>query len=155
MAPFRQGLYVKQGSTSVLGSSVGKDTDREETAGEGHSGVDIVDSVVAGSVVEDTVVNVVVCDSVVGGSVKREDVDSDADKVDSVDAGSVIDDIVDNAAEVSFAGGVVVGDSVVRVSVVEDSARDVGVTITVGVWQSVPEKPSGQIQPSSPVLSSR
>ena len=65
MAPFRQGLYVKQGSTSVLGSSVGKDTDREETAGEGHSGVDIVDSVVAGSVVEDTVVNVVVGDSVV------------------------------------------------------------------------------------------
>ena len=38
---------------------------------------------------------------------------------------------------------------------VEDSAGDVGVTITVGVWQSVPEKPSGQTQPSSPVLSSR
>lgn len=65
-----------------------------------------------------------------------------------VSVGSVGDSVV---ADVSCAGGVVcVGDSVVGGSV-----GDVRVAITVGVWQSVPEKPSGQIQPSSPVLSSR
>ena len=70
-----------------------------------------------------------------------------------VSVGSVCDSV---AADVSCAGGVVCVDgSVVEVCVVGGSVGDVRVAITVGVWQSVPEKPSGQIQPSSPVLSSR
>lgn len=49
------------------------------------------------------------------------------------------------------------GDSVVASMSpnVEDSVGDVRDSITIDVWQIIPEKPSGQMQPSSPVLSSR
>ena len=111
-------------------------------------------------------------DSVVGGSVKSDiaigETDGDAVDskeeavVDSVFLGSNVGDIfVDFIVDISVVTSVVV-DSVVDDSVVEDSVVDFTVVDSavvdsgaVRTWQTRPEKPSGQRQPSSPVLESR
>lgn len=52
-------------------------------------------------------------------------------------------------------GVVIVEDSVITASVAEDWAGDEGNCVAAGMLQRLPEKPSGQRQPRSPVLSSR
>lgn len=100
-------------------------------------------------------------DSVTDGSVSENVVDSVEENIEdseikvSVVGVSVCDVGVSAVANLSVARGVVGGNCVFRVSVVKASVGDARDSTTVGVWQSTPEKPFGQTQPSSPVLSSR
>ena len=128
----------------------------------------VVDFIAVNSDVKDSAVDIGVDTSAADTAVANPAMDSDIvgpavenSFVDNSVAESVMEkSVVDLAADDSVAATVVdislvlpVGDDPIVDPVIEDSVD--GNSVAVRIWQRVPENPSGQRQPTSPVLGTR
>ena len=154
---------------SAIGGSVKRSIVLDETDGEVVDlGIGtVVDFTAVNSDVEDSAVDIGVDTSAADTAVDNPAMDSDIvgpvvenSFVDNSIAESVMEkSVVGLVANDSVAATVVislvlpVGDDPIVDPVIEDSVD--GNSVAVRIWQGVPENPSGQRQPTSPVLGTR